>query len=303
MWNIKKIFKSAKYLMDPGASGFGGYENADMNGEHRLDHVVNMYREMNFPFGAMMAIANRRTKAGRDIAWGRGNFTPEHFENVVVPKLMDFEYLRTLAPNTVGAHYYNLVKGWGIEELYNQRFKHEEMGTGQAWGALPSEVRQKGDATVSVTDEISWGDEVRINISRHALLSHDLWHVLFRYDTATMGEAMIQEVSAHLLKFKPAKLVSFFGTWKTARKLKSKLPWKVRKECIELSKATDRRLFFQDQLSLLERDIEEVRKEYNIGVPVVYKRFVAEFGSAGESRMDTFHPQYQDVPWLEAVEI
>lgn len=303
MWNLKKIFKTTKHLMSTDVNGFGSSSNADFNGEHRLDHIVNMYREMNFPFGPMMATANRRTKAGRDILWGRGNFTPEHFENVVVPKLMDFEYLRTLAPNTVGAHYYNLVKGWGIEALYNQRFKHEEMGTGRGWGALPSEIRQKGDATASVTDEINWGDEVRVNLSRHLLLSHDFWHVLFRYDTATMGEAMIQEVTAHLSKFKPPKLVSFFGTWKMARKLKSDLPWKVRKECIQLAKATDRRLFFQDQISLLERDIAEVRAEYNIGVPVVYKEYVTKFGKAGESRMDTFHPQYQDVHWEEAVEI
>jgi ubiquinone biosynthesis protein Coq4 len=295
MWNLSKIYKTTKHLMSTDASGFGDQNsNADNNGEHRLDHIVNMYREMNFPFGAMMATSNRQTKAGRDILWGRGNFTPEHFDNVVVPKLMDFDYLRSLAPNTVGAHYYNLIKGWGIEGLYNQRFKHEEMGQGSGWGALPSDVRQDRNSEGPI--EINWGDEVRVNLSRHLLLSHDLWHVLFRYDTATMGEAMIQEITAHLSKFKPPKLVSFLGTWKMARKLKSNLPWKVRKECMRLAKATDRRLFYQDQLSLLERDIQEVRADYNIGVPVLYKLFVREFGKE-ESRMDTFHPQYTDVAW------
>jgi|TARA_R110002074_G_scaffold318740_3_gene489146 ubiquinone biosynthesis protein Coq4 len=280
--------------MSTDASGFGDGANADNNGEHRLDHIVNMYREMNFPFGPLMAIANRKTMAGRNILWGRGKFSSEHFDNVVVPKLMDFDYLKSLAPNTVGAHYYNLIKGWGIEGLYNQRFKHEEMGQGSGWGMLPSDVRRKRDGEGPV--EINWGDEVRVNLSRHLLLSHDFWHVLFRYDTATMGEAMIQEVTAKLSMFKPPRLVSFLGTWKMARKVKSNLPWKVRQECIQLAKDTDRRLFFQDQLSLLERDIQEVRKEYNIGVPVVYKKFVEEFGEA-ESRLDTFHPQYCDVAW------
>lgn len=256
-----------------GEDGLGAAENADFNGQHRLDHIVNMYREMNVPFGAIMAAENRKTKAGRDVIWARGDFTEDNFDNVVVPTLMNFEYLKSLAPNTVGAHYYNLVKGWGIEELYNQRFKY-------------SEIRDD-----------KFQDEIRVNLSRHLLLSHDLWHVLFRYDTATMGEAMIQEVTAHLSGFKPPKLVSFFGTWKMARKLKSNLPWKVRKECIELSKKCSRELFFQPQLSLLERDIAEVRKEYNIGVPVVYKRFVKEFGPQGESRLDTFHPQYADLAW------
>jgi len=274
MWNLKKIFKTTHYLMTTyGEEGLGTAENADFNGQHRLDHIVNMYREMNIPFGPMMAALNRKTKQGRDIIWARGDFTPENFDNVVVPTLMDFDYLKQLAPNTVGAHYYNLVKNWGIEEIYNQRFKYEEI------------------------QDDNFAHEMRVNLSRHLLLAHDFWHVLFRYDTATMGEAMIQEVTAHLSGFKPPKLVSFFGTWKMARKLKSNLPWKVRKECIQLSKQCSRELFFQPHLSLLERDIEEVRKEYNIGVPVVYKQFVEEFGAQGESRLDTFHPQYKDVEW------
>lgn len=256
-----------------GDDGLGAAENADLNGQHRLDHIVNMYREMNIPFGPMMAALNRKTKQGRDILWAREDFTTDNIQNVVVPTLMDFNYLKSLAPNTVGAHYYNLVKDWGIEELYNQRFKYEEIQNN------------------------NFGDEIRVNLSRHLLLSHDLWHVLFRYDTATMGEAMIQEVTAKLSGFKPPRLVSFFGTWKMARKLKSNLPWKVRKECIQLSKECSRELFFQPQLSLLERDIQEVRDAYNIGVPVVYKQFVEEFGAQGESRMDTFHPQYKDEEW------
>ena len=274
MWNLSKIFKTTRYLMSTDAGGFGDYDNPDMNGQHRLDHIVNMYREMNFPFGPMMAIANRKTRAGRDILWARGDFDERHIDNVVVPTLMDFDYLKSLAPNTVGAHYYNLIKNWGIEDLYNQRFKHEEKDP-------------LGDLA---------GD-VRTNLSRHLLLSHDLWHVLFRYDTSTMGEAMIQEVTSHLSQFKPPKLVSFFGTWKMARKLNNNLPWKVRKECIRLSKACSRELFYQPPLSLLERDIQEVRDEYNIGVPVMYKVFVKE---GGDSRMDTFHPQYNDTKWDEA---
>jgi ubiquinone biosynthesis protein Coq4 len=274
MWNLSKIFKTTHFLMTTyGEDGLGAAQNADFNGQHRLDHIVNMYREMNVPFGAIMAAANRKSKAGRDILWARNGFEAENIEKVVVPTLMDFDYLISLAPNTVGAHYYNLVKDWGIEDLYNQRFKHEE------------------------ADPERFDQEIRVNLSRHLLLIHDFWHVLFRYDTATMGEAMIQEVTAHLSNFHPPRLVSFFGTWKMARKLKSNLPWKVRKECKQLCKQVDKRLFFQSPLSLLERDIEEVRKEYSIGVPVVYKQFVEEFGAQGESRLDTFHPQYKDVEW------
>ena len=274
MWNLSKIFKTGHYLMTTyGEDGLGEAKNADFNGEHRLDHIVNMYREMNIPFGPMMAAANRKTRKGRDILWARGQFDQKHVEEVVVPTLMNFDYLKTLAPNTVGAHYYNLVKNWGIQELYDQRFKHEE--------ANPDRFDQ----------------EIRVNLSRHLLLIHDFWHVLFRYDTATMGEAMIQEVTSYLSAFKPPKLVSFFGTWKMARKLNSNLPWKVRKECIQLCKEVDKSLFHLGPMDLLEMDIQEVRQKYNIGVPVLYKQFVEEFGKEGESRMDTFHPQYKDVEW------
>jgi ubiquinone biosynthesis protein COQ4 len=275
MWNLSKIFKTTKYLMSTDTKGFGNYDNPDMNGQHRLDHIVNMYREMNIPFGPMMAAANRKTKKGRDILWARGQFAEEYVDEVTVPTLMNFDYLNKLAPNTVGAHYFNLIKNWGIEDLYNQRFKHEE--------ANPERFDQ----------------EVRVNLSRHLLLVHDFWHVLFRYDTATMGEAMIQEVTSHLSAFKPPKVVSFFGTWKVARKTKSKLPWEVRKECIELSKKVDKSLFHLGPMELLEMDIQEVRQKYNIGVPVKYKQFVEQFGKEGESRMDTFHPQYSDVEWDE----
>ncbi len=271
MWNLKKIFKTTHYLMTTyGEEGLAG-NNSDSNGEHRLDHIVNMYREMNIPFGPIMAAANRKTRAGRDILWARGDFEVDHIENVVVPTLKDFTYWKTLAPNTVGAHYLNLVKNWGIQDLYNQRFKHEEI----------------------VNDD--FGDEIRVNLSRHLLLSHDLWHVLFRYDTSTLGEAMIQEVTGHITNFKPPFLVSFMGTWKVARQTKSKLPWKVRKECKALSKACKKELFYQPPLSLLERDIAEVRREFKIGVPSVYKQFTEQFGDL--ARMDTFHPQYADMAW------
>ena len=109
MWNFKKLYKTGRHLMTTyGEEGLSKDAQADMNGQHRLDHIVNMYRELNIPFGPMMAAYNRQTKAGRDIIWGRGDFTPENFDNVVVPTLMDFDYLKSLAPNTVGAHYYNL---------------------------------------------------------------------------------------------------------------------------------------------------------------------------------------------------
>ena len=253
MWDIKKLYNTGHHLM----TTFG---DEDLGKGSQAERVLDIYHALNIPFGPMMATYNRKTKAGRDILWGRGDFTSENFDNVVVPTLMDFDYLKSLAPNTVGAQYYDLVKNWGIEELYTRRFKHDE------------------------AQEDNFAHEIRANLSRHLVLAHDIWHVIFRYDTCSMGEFMIQEVTAKLSGFKPPRIISFFGTLKVATKLKSNLPWEVRKECIQLSKECSRELFFQPHLSLLERDIQEVRDTYNIGVPIVYKQYVEKFGLLGQVR-------------------
>ena len=37
--------------------------------------------------------------------------------------------------------------------------------------------------------------ELRANISRHMFLWHDMFHILFRYDTSIFGEALVQKVT------------------------------------------------------------------------------------------------------------
>ena len=45
MWNLSKIFKTTHYLMTTyGEDGLGAAENADFNGQHRLDHIVQPVR-------------------------------------------------------------------------------------------------------------------------------------------------------------------------------------------------------------------------------------------------------------------
>ena len=192
---------------------------------------------------------------------------------------MNYEYLKSLPANTVGAHYYHLIKDYGIEKLYNQRFKKEE--------------RRENSKFDNVYN--SFSDDIRENASRHLLLSHDIWHVLFRYDTTPMGEAMIQTITARIFNFFPPHLTGFFGTWKMARKTKSKLPWKVWRECLKLSKGVNKELALFSPIEFLEQDIQEVRDRFNIFTPKVYAEYVKTLPKF--ARMDTIHPNYDDKLW------
>tara|TARA_B110000858_G_C17808843_1_gene479665 strand:- start:4631 stop:5491 length:861 start_codon:yes stop_codon:yes gene_type:complete len=283
MWNVKKIGKSIHHLMTTYGEGndLAPMDN-DLIGESRIDHVVNLYREMNFPFGAIMMMKNRTTEMGRNVLWGRKWNERNYCETVVIPKLSDHKYLASLKPNTVGAHYYNTFKKFGIEDLYNQRFKKEE-------------IREGGKLNAAYN---SFSDDIRENASRHLLLSHDLWHIIFRYDTTPMGEAMIQTVTARIFNWWTPNLVGFFGSWKMARATKSRLPWKVLRECYKLSKQVDKTIALYSPLDFLEQDIEEVRKKFNIFVPLEYKKFTKQFSDF--SKMDTIHPNYNDKIWNEA---
>jgi len=277
MLNPIKIAKSINHLMTNYGEGIDLQpKEKDEKGNLRIDYVVSLYRELAFPFGFIMTLKNRKTKLGRDVVWGRKHNDKDYVENVVIPKLMDFNYLKKLKPNTVGAHYYNLIKNFGIEDLYNQRFTEEEAKLGQG--------------TIN-----SFGHDIRSNISRHLLLSHDIWHVLFRYDTKPLGEAMIQTVTARAFNLLPAHLVGFFGAWKMARKTKSNLPWKVWKECLQITKNIDPSFALYSPLEFLEEDIQKIRNRFNIKTAKVYAKYVKNLPEF--SRMDTIHPNYVDEEW------
>ena len=279
-WNLVKMYQSTKHLLTTYGEGNDLEPMVDdLTGESRIDHVVSLYREMNIPFGPMMMIKNRVSENGRNIIWGRKWNDREYVEKKVIPTLMNYEYLKSLPANTVGAHYYHLIKDYGIEKLYNQRFKKEE--------------RRENSKFDNIYN--SFSDDIRENASRHLLLSHDIWHVLFRYDTTPMGEAMIQTITARIFNFFPPHLTGFFGTWKMARKTKSKLPWKVWRECLKLSKGVNKELALFSPIEFLEQDIQEVRDRFNIFTPKVYAEYVKTLPKF--ARMDTIHPNYDDKLW------
>ena len=164
MWNPIAIGKSINFLLTEFGEGNDlKPETKDENGVVRISYILSLYRELNIPFGPMMTLKNRRTKKGRDVCWGRKHNDPDYIESVVIPKLMNFDYLKSLPANTIGAGYYRIVKEYGIEDLYNQRFSQEEAN------------KFKGAYS-------SFAEEIRANCSRHILLTHDNWHILTGYN-------------------------------------------------------------------------------------------------------------------------
>ena len=102
-------------------------------------------------------------------------------------------------------------------------------------------------------------------------------------------------ITARIFNFFPPHLTGFFGTWKMAKKTGSKLPWKVWKECLKLSKGVNKELALYSPIEFLEHDIQEVRDRFNIFTPKVYAEYVKSLPKF--SRMDTIHPNYQDKVW------
>lgn len=252
MLNPIKIAKGIKYLLtDFGENLDLKPDERDKNGNLRLNYVLVLHREL-IPLAAGMIIQLRKTKKGRDILWGRGANDVDYVENKVIPKLMDFSYLKNLPKNTVGYAYYELVKDIGIEKLYNQRFKEEE------------------------TNIDSFRGDVQSNISRHILITHDFFHVLFGYDTKALGESLIQIVLSKILKNRVGNIIGFFGTIKACREIRSLKPFQAFFECVKNCKNVDKTFAYLSPLDYLEEDIDVFRERFLIKKPKIYNEIIQQ---------------------------
>ena len=276
MWNPFKIFKYSKSVFD--ADGAELRERIeDSNGEHRLDEVQGIFREMVFPGNFKVWRKLTASHVGRQVLWGFGFNDKQRVEENVIPKLADKEWLQSLPSNTWGAHLGNLFKNWDLEELYEKRF-------------LESEKTGDGHTFMGATDEM------RANMSRHFFLFHDLTHVLFRYDTSGMGEACIQAITHKVVGHFAMKYVGFVVTCRIAWRNRSWQPFRVYREALRLGeRAAKKGLMMHMHLDHIEKDIDEVRKMFDIGVPVEYIKFAKEFPQ--NFRHDVLHPEYKDMEW------
>ena len=286
MWNPIKLGKSMYHLMTTYGEGAPVDYSKDLTGDDRLDHVMVIFRELRLPFSLNMVHKLRKKERGRDLLWGRRWNDKEYVENVVIPKLSDLKYLESLAPNTVGAHYANLVKAFGIEDIYNQRFKPEERGL-------------KGSSAIAGFRGVE--EDMRENLSRHLLLVHDIIHVLTRYDTSSIGEGMVQVYTSRLTHWWTPHVIGFGIAMKEILHNKNFDVWPMYKEALRQSKQVDVNMLLYSPIEFLEQDIQEVRDRFNIQVPTEYLKYARKY--PGHVKLNTFHPEYDDIAWEQIDEV
>lgn len=265
MWNIFKIYKYSKSVFE-----HDGQELiADQNGEERLEEVQALIRELMFPSNLLVWKHLTKNKERRNIIWGTGWNDAERVDQEVLPVLKDKEYLQSLPPNTVGAHLGHLYNRFDLTELYEKRFLEEEARDGSTYDGAT--------------------DQMRTNIARHMFLTHDIWHCLFRYDTAPFGEGLIQNVTWQQSKNWATWYVGFVVTCRVAWRAKSWKPFAIYREAGKIGKeAAKLDLIANTPTAFLEMDIEEVRKKFNIQEPKLYLEWIKEHPDT--FRGDTFHP-------------
>ena len=283
--NLSKIWKATSVIINHyGTDKMKETKFTDYNGYERVDAIPTLYRELRFTGNFSLLFKLRSTSEGRDILWGRRFNDPDHVKNVTVKKLSDIEWLQSLPPNTLGGHLGHLFKNFELEEIYKGRVKEEEFESGKTadlYGVYGGAV-----------------DDIRVNVNRYFYLLHDVYHTLFRYDTSSMGEAAVQGVTYKQVSYFPMRWCGLAVALGVAMQTKSLDPFRVYFESEKLSeRAAAKGLWYQDVDALLERDIEEIRQEFDIGVPVKYKEFCEKYKD--KVKLDNIHPEYDDIHWVE----
>ena len=123
-------------------------------------------------------------------------------------------------------------------------------------------------------------------------LAHDFWHCIFRYDTSPLGEACIQALTHQFSKNTGPWYMSYLMALREKKETGTWEAFKVIREAHRLGKQAKRAFYTQNYDNLLEMDIEQVRKEYNIGAPVEFYKYAEKYPS--NFRFDSIHPEYQD---------
>ncbi|MEP2736522.1 MAG: Coq4 family protein [Erythrobacter sp.] len=160
-------------------------------------------------------------------------------------------------PNTVAQHYIRFMKREGltanglVEENYAWKSREERP-----------------------EDQVEW----YINRLRD---THDLFHVLTTYGRDALGEAALLGFSYEQNHNLGVKFISYAATRQIKKVTGTSAPlYAVVREGRELGKAAHK-LAHMDVEAVMRSDIEDVRKELNIGVPVLYRKCLAQLDAEG----------------------
>lgn len=289
MWNPFKIAKLSYRLW---SNTDDHYETENTSAKN----TVELYSQMFFPSNIFTIRNLTSTENGTKLLAGQDQYSREWQEKEYIPLITDTKYMESLAPETVGAHYYNVVSRYSFAELYNGRF--DELEDNKNRYTKASKRRQKfvvdkilakrlPESVLEVAREDT--NKIRANFSRHVFLAHDFWHVLFRYNTDPLGEACIQAVTHAFSGHTGPYYLSHLMAIRECIQTRSMKPWGAIRDAHRLAKMVDPEFYLMNFKELLEMNIEEVRTKYGIRLNAKYWK-----SPRVKRGNDSIHPQYED---------
>jgi ubiquinone biosynthesis protein Coq4 len=217
----------------------------------RLAELQSLYTQLMFLTRKKMrknfTSSPTRINIALGLDWNDVNYCKEK----ILPKISNMKYLKSLPKNTAGKQLHKFYKDWTFDELYNERYKEDIL-----------DVDMISDERIH---------KLRMNVGRHIFFTHDLYHVLFQYDTSPFGEALIQAVTWKQVKNIGLLYVSFLVTCRVAWKAKSLKPFFILKEALKIGeKVNKNNLIEHSLLYFLKKDVDDLRKEFGFEQPIQY---------------------------------
>ena len=290
MWNPVKIIKYTTQIWKKNESTNESHDELGNSGI-----IVQLYGQLMFPSSLffMKRIERNYPVEARQLFGGQGVWDKKWQDEIGIPKLME---LRTAdkAPNMLGAHVARLYNLYDFEKFWQGRYdlidkteafiqSHEDQTQEKGLRAFFMKRAQKTKFNI---------DKARMNVNRHNLLSHDFYHVLFRYDTNYIGEICVQALAGWITGTFPPKYLSFVMSIRECIRYRSLEPFRIFREAVKMAKNLPHHFYLTTYYDKLDMDIEEVREKYNIGVP---ERYIAFSRKIKDLKLDVIHPEYKDL--------
>lgn len=290
MWNPVKIIRYTSQIWTKNESSDDSHDELGNSGI-----VVQLYGQLMFPSSLFFIKRLERDYPveARQLFGGQGVWNKKWQDEVGIPKLME---LRTAdkAPNTLGGHVARLYNLYDFEKFWQGRYDLIDK-TEVFIRSQEDQTQEKGlrGFFMKRAQKTKFKiDEARMNVNRHNLLSHDFYHVLFRYDTNYIGEICVQALAGWITNTFPPKYLSFVMSIRECIRYRSLEPFHIFREAVKIAKNLPHHFYLTTYYDKLDMDIEEVREKYNIGVP---ERYIAFSRKIKDLKLDVIHPEYKDL--------
>ena len=254
MFNLFTFLKLSKSILLKDS-----YEQRESHPEARarLSELQAMYAQLMFITRKKMRKNFTSSPARINIALGLDWNDPKYCKKNIIPKISSMKYLRSLPPNTAGGHLAKFFNKWTFNDLYKNRFEKET-----------------AEADMLSDDKIN---TLRNNVGRHMMLTHDLHHILFKYDTSPFGEALIQGTTWKQVGNIGMWYVGFLVTCRIAWRSKSFKPFLIYREACKIAeKVNKHNLIEHSLLYFLEKDVDQIRKEFGFEEPIRYLKWIKQ---------------------------